>query len=119
MEEIIGDAGQTAKAVVFEDEQAGSSVPLLMTALDGSHNHALQESGYRTRNVIFAMIDGGVDKTFDDPHTVDHWAIGPEATEFMLEVKRGWQTYGKAGIDWTTIEDGSVIQLEDLEINEP
>lgn len=115
MEGLITDTTYEAKSVVVHDEDQGTALPTIMLAFESFDNAALQAAGYNGRYVLFTVADGWVQESFTDPFEVDHYALGADFTEFALEVRRGWQSRGKAGVRWEDVEDGSEIHPRDME----
>lgn len=116
MDEIQGDDPIESKAVVVKDEETGSRVPMILTAFEEEGNQALDDAGYRGRFVMFALIDGGVQDAFTDPYKSNHHTVGGDVERFITHVKRGWETHGQKGINWSVLEHGGVYDA--LEISE-
>lgn len=116
MDKIQGDDPIESKAVVYNDPDGGLSVPLILTAFEEEDNIALDQAGYRGRYVMFSLIDGGVQESFTDPYKSGHHLVEGELMDFITGVRRGWQTHGKEGINWSNLEHGGFYDKEDFDL---
>lgn len=116
MDEIQGNDAIESKAIKYTVPEDGTAVPMILTAFEEEDNQPLDDAGYRGRYVMFSLIDGGVQDCFTDPYSSTHHVVGGEVLDFILEVRRGWKTYGDNGIDWTEIEHGGVYDRADFDV---
>jgi len=115
MEQIQGGDVIESKAITFLEPKNGSKVPMILTAFDEQDSEVLEDSGYRGRYVMIALIDGMVHDAFTDPYSSDHHMVEGQVQSFMMDLIRGWKTYGKEGINWADIDHGGVYEQGDLQ----
>lgn len=114
MEGIIGDNTMETKSIVYEQPEKGLQFPLMLTAFDGEDHPVFDKAGYRGRYVLFTLIDGGVQDSFTDPFKAEHPQANDELRNFFVEVRQGWRTEGRHGINWTELEDGEEYNKKDF-----
>ncbi len=112
------DAGvcYDTKSVIVKDKPECVEIPMMMTAFDGGDNDALNRAGYRGRFVLFSVIDAGIRASSTDPYHVDftqNTLMSAPILDLMIEVREGWQTMGKRGMDWDNVEDGETITVRE------
>lgn len=114
MQEIQGDEAVYSKGIVYEQPSNDLYFPMVITAFDGNDHEAFDRAGYRGRYVLFNVIEGGVQDSFTDPYNANFGMMNNNFKEFCLEVKQGWRTYGKDGLDWSWVEDGGVYTEQEF-----
>ena len=114
MEQDLSGSGVESKVIAIVDEEHGVNVPMMLTAFDGDGDEVFERAGYRGRYVIFAIIDGGVSESSNDPFKFDHWAVSDNVLNIMNSIRRGWSTKGVEGIDWSDIEHDKEYKVGEL-----
>lgn len=116
MDKIQGNEPMESKAIDLIVESDGARVPMILTAFNGEDNEVLNDAGWRGRYVMFTLVDGRVHESFTDPYKADHHMVEQDVFQFCHSVKRGWETYGREGIDWTHLEHGKGHRVEEFDI---
>jgi len=115
MEEIQGADVIESKAITLLDPKHGSRIPMILTAFEEQDNEVLDSAGYRGRDVMVALIDGGVHEAHTDPYKFEHHIVEGQVQGFISDIIRGWKTYGKEGINWADLEHGGVYEQGELQ----
>lgn len=111
-DKVVGGSPLDTKVVKVKVKEEGTAIPLMITAFEDGNNEILRDAGWRGRYVIFSLIEGGVQDSFADPYKASSHFVSDVVRDFMLDVRQGWQSYGKRGINWAEIEDGQVFELD-------
>lgn len=106
MDKIQGDDPIESKAIIFDEIDGPGSYPMILTAFEEENNEALDRAGYRGRYVLFTLIDGGPQDSFTDPYSGNPGLVTAQLKDFCIAVRRGWETHGQEGINWSDLEHG-------------
>jgi len=102
-----------SKAVVFVDSGRSSQYNILMTAFEGDDVEAFNEAGYRGDYVIFNIMAGGVVESFSDPYKSGLLARDGATFQFLMQVREGFRSDGRAGIPWEQLRhSGSYYPID-------
>lgn len=115
MEQIQGDDPIESKAIQYVDNDTGTRVPMIVTVFDEEDNEVLDTAGYRGRYVIFALIEGGVQEAFSDPYKAQHSVVSGDVRDFIFQIRRGWKTHGKDGLDWSNLQHGQTYNKYEMD----